>query len=166
MKKLIVFIMVAFCALSACKQQGGSVSQETLDAIYNPQSLLLNDDELPQSVDLDMDISQLSYQELRILRYYPYAIHGIWIKEGDINGFYCSRTKWYYDLCDSLFWGNEANNWEPLISFDNYDDEYQAYLDQTHLTDEEKADIGQYIDPYDVIMEISLMNMVAYPDEY
>ena len=143
MKKLIVFIMVAFCALSACKQQGGSVSQETLDAIYNPQSLLLNDDELPQSVDLDMDISQLSYQELRILRYYPYAIHGIWIKEGDINGFYCSRTKWYYDLCDSLFWGNEANNWEPLISFDNYDDEYQAYLDQTNLTDEEKAFIAK-----------------------
>jgi hypothetical protein len=40
-------------------------------------------------------------------------------------------------------------------------DEYLA-----SLTDEEKADIGQYIDPYDVIMEISLMNMVAYPDEY
>lgn len=143
MGKLILMMMVAVSMLAGCKQQRKGVSQDTLNAIFNPQSLLLNDEYLPQEVDLNIDISQLSYQELRILRYYPYAIHGIWIKEGDINGFYSTRTKWYYDLCDSLYWGNEANNWEPLISFDNYDNEYQAYLDQANLTDDEKVFIAK-----------------------
>jgi hypothetical protein len=40
----------------------------------------------------------------------------------------------------------------------------QDYLDT--MSDEEKADIGEIIEPEDVIMEISLLNVVSYPDEY
>lgn len=143
MKKLLTFLMLGTIIFAACKQQGGNVSQQDLQAIYNPQSLLLTDDELPRSIDFNMDISKLSYQELRILRYYPYAIHGVWIKEGDINGFYSNRTKWYYDFADSLYWGYEENGYEPIISFDDYEENYQKYLDQVKLSDEEKAFIAK-----------------------
>ena len=133
MKKLIFLMLLAVNVFTACKQRTDSLSIENLKGIFNSHSLLFSDEELPQTVDINMDISQLSYQELRILRYYPYAIKGIWIKEGDINSFYCSRAKWYYQLCDSLYWGNEDSNWEPLISYDKYDEEYQTYLDQANL---------------------------------
>ena len=139
MKKLIILMLLAVNVFTACKQQTNSLSIETLKGVFNSHSLLFSDEELPQTIDINMDISQLSYQELRILRYYPYAIKGIWIKEGDINSFYCSRAKWYYQLCDSLYWGNEDSNWEPLISYDKYDEEYQTYLDQANLSDEEKT---------------------------
>ena len=136
MRKLFFVFGITTLVLAGCKK---AASNQSLQDIYNPSSFLLNDDELPQSVDLGMDITQLSYQELRILRYYPYAIRGIWIKEGDINDFYCNRSKWYYELCDSLYWGNENNNWEPLVNFDKYDEDYQTYLDQANLSPEEQA---------------------------
>lgn len=160
MKKLIFLMVLAVSCLTACKQQVSGVSQETLNTIYNPQSLLLNDNELPQTVDHNMDISQLSYQELRILHYYPYAIHGAWIKDGDINGFYCNRTKWYYDLADSLYWGNASNNYEPIYSFENYDDNYLAYLNQFPLSDEEMA----FIEKIDARMaELAKNRLVTSP---
>ncbi|MBO7418070.1 MAG: DUF3160 domain-containing protein [Bacteroidaceae bacterium] len=143
MKKLLAFLMLVTFTFTACNQRSGNPDQPSLQNIYNPQSLLLTDDELPQSIDFNMDISQLSYQELRILRYYPYALHGIWIKEGDINGFFCSRTKWYYNLADSLYWGNDENNYESLINFDDFDENYDKYLSQVQLTDEEKAFIAK-----------------------
>ena len=62
MKKLLSFLMLVTIIFAACKQQGGNVSQQDLQAIYNPQSLLLTDDELPRSIDFNMDISKLSYQ--------------------------------------------------------------------------------------------------------
>lgn len=52
-----------------------AVSAQT-DTITNPVSSLLTDTVLPQFIDLKQDISHLSFQELRLLRSYPYAIHG------------------------------------------------------------------------------------------
>ena len=146
MKRLIILMLVAMSALTACQRQNNN--NQALLEIFNPASELLNGDELPQTVDLNMDISQLSYQELRLLRYYPYAIKGIWIKEGDINAFYSSRTKWYYNLCDSLYWGNEDNGYEPLIDFKDYDTAYPAYLAQANLSNEEQA----FVDKIDARM--------------
>ena len=146
MKKVYILFSVALMLFAACKQQGNGISQETLDNIYNPQSLLLTGEDLPQEVDINMDISQLSYQELRILRYYPYAIKGAWIKEGDINDFYCARTKWYYNLADSLYWGDASNNYEPYYSFDDYDNNYEkGYLAQFNLTADEQAFVDKII---------------------
>ena len=161
MKKVIILYAMMLMAFAACKQQAGNANQQSIDTFYNPQSLLLTSDELPQSIDLNMDISQLSYQELRLLRYYPYAIRGVWIKEGDINGFYCNRTKWYYDLADSLYWGNEENGYEPIISFDDYEDNYQKYLDQAKLSDEEKAFIAK-IDAR--MAELAKNKLIANPE--
>ena len=57
-----------------------------------PASRLLTDSLLPQSVDLEQDINGLGYEELRILRSYPYALHGYWFIEGDLNNFFCRKT--------------------------------------------------------------------------
>lgn len=53
-----------------------AVSAQT-DTITNPVSSLLTDTVLPQFIDLKQDISHLSFQELRLLRSYPYAIQAI-----------------------------------------------------------------------------------------
>ena len=71
-----------------------AVSAQT-DTITNPVSSLLTDTVLPQSIDLKQDISHLSFQELRLLRSYPYAIHGYHFMEADINAFFSANTKWY-----------------------------------------------------------------------
>lgn len=63
-----------------------AVSAQT-DTITNPVSSLLTDTVLPQFIDLKQDISHLSFQELRLLRSYPYAIHGYHFMEADINAF-------------------------------------------------------------------------------
>ncbi|MBQ8009359.1 MAG: DUF3160 domain-containing protein [Bacteroidaceae bacterium] len=141
MKKIYLLLIFAAVIFAACTSR--NPHNQTVGELYSSNSFLANDEKLPQTVDLSLDISKLNYQELRILRYYPYATKGIWIKEGDINSFFCSRTDWYYDLCDSLFWGNEDTNWEPLIDFDNYDSEYENYLNQAKLSDEEKAFVAK-----------------------
>lgn len=69
-----------------------AVSAQT-DTITNPVSSLLTDTVLPQFIDLKQDISHLSFQELRLLRSYPYAIHGYHFMEADINAFFSANTK-------------------------------------------------------------------------
>ncbi len=100
----IVFILTAGCQTSSRKQNQNTTKQET-DATAGftiPQCNLLTDSLLPQYVDFKQRIDHLSYQELRILRSYPYALHGYWFMEGDLNSFFCNKTNWYYDLCEKI----------------------------------------------------------------
>lgn len=83
-----------------------------------PASRLLTDSLLPQSVDLEQDINGLGYEELRILRSYPYALHGYWFIEGDLNNFFCRKTDWYYDLCEKTLYESYEKN---LVYADTYD---------------------------------------------
>ena len=80
-----------------------AVSAQT-DTITNSVSSLLTDTVLPQSIDLKQDISHLSFQELRLLRSYPYAIHGYHFMEADINAFFSANTKWYNNLVNDIYW--------------------------------------------------------------
>ena len=110
MKHLIAFLILCAitctatlntsCRSSHKKQvQDSTVKATAQEAEIIPESRLLTDSLLPQSVNLDQDISRLSYEELRILRSYPYALHGYWFIEGDLNSFFRRKTDWYYDLC-------------------------------------------------------------------
>lgn len=115
---------------SSHKQQTQQSTEGTAEEAENatPASHLLTDSLLPKSVDLNQDISHLSYQELRILRSYPYAIHGYWFLEGDLNSFFCRKTDWYYDLCDKI-----------AIEAYEHDLPYADTYDKIKLTKEEKA---------------------------
>ena len=86
-------------------------------------------DSLPRAIDLDMDISRCSYEELRLLRAYPYALHGHWFMEADINRFFDLRSEWYYQACFERY---EENGYA-------WDSDTQAELEATPLTDVERA---------------------------
>lgn len=117
---------------SSHKKQAQNTAQTTAEETgispVSAPSRLLTDSLLPQSIDLEQDISGLGYEELRILRSYPYALHGYWFIEGDLNSFFCRKTDWYYDLCESTFYAS----YDKKIP---YADTY----DKVKLLPEEKA---------------------------
>ena len=102
MKRLLLFTCILLFILCGCKNKNKNKNNQIMpavsaqtDTITNPVSSLLTDTVLPQSIDLKQDISYLSFQELRLLRSYPYAIHGYHFMEADINAFFSANTKWY-----------------------------------------------------------------------
>ncbi|MCM1311576.1 MAG: DUF3160 domain-containing protein [Bacteroides sp.] len=111
MKNRIIIPVVSVLMMSSCLNTGKTqidsakpISNEAvkmLNEIGKP-SFLLTDSMLPQHIDFNTDISRISYGELRLLRSYPYALHGFWFKEADINTFFCQRTDWYYNLCEEV----------------------------------------------------------------
>lgn len=71
-----------------------------------PVSIFEKKTDLPQQVDLKMNIDKLSLQDLRLLRNYVYAVHGLYFMEADLNAFFRANTKWYANLTDAL-WDKE-----------------------------------------------------------
>ena len=129
MKHLIAFLILCAitctatlntsCRSSHKKQvQDSTVKATTQEAEIIPESHLLTDSLLPQSVDLEQDISRLSYEELRILRSYPYALHGYWFIEGDLNHFFCRKTDWYYELCANTLYESYEKNTPYADTYD------------------------------------------------
>lgn len=84
------------------------------DMPLNIGGKFLNIASLPQDLNLEMDINDLSYQELRLLRHYPYARHGMWFLEADINRFYCNKAEWYAPLCEDAA---ASNDWNELTDY-------------------------------------------------
>ena len=108
-----------------------AVSAQT-DTITNPVSSLLTDTVLPQFIDLKQDISHLSFQELRLLRSYPYAIHGYHFMEADINAFFSANTKWYNNLVNDIYWDAEEGKGKFAESYEevNLTPEETAFVDR------------------------------------
>ena len=93
----ITFLLSA-CAISLVVLSGCSGKASSPAPSSEPVTSV-EDDKLPMSVDLTQDISKLDYGQLRLLRSYVYACHGQWFMEQDLNSYFGSRTKWYWDLC-------------------------------------------------------------------
>lgn len=62
---------------------------------------------LPDSLDFAQDISQLSLQDLRILRTFVYARHALHIMEADMNAYFNANTDWYSDLIHERYMEDE-----------------------------------------------------------
>ena len=73
---------------------------------------------LPTQIDYNMKLDGLSMMELRLLRSYPYAKHGMWFTEYDLNAFFNARAKWYYDKCSATAERNGSSEWDPLVDYD------------------------------------------------
>jgi len=127
-----------------------AVSAQT-DTITNPVSSLLTDTVLPQSIDLKQDISHLSFQELRLLRSYPYAIHGYHFMEADINAFFSANTKWYNNLVNDIYWDAEEGKGKFAESYE-----------EVNLTPEEKA----FVDRIDARMAELRQQQFIQRDSY
>ena len=126
------------------------VSAQT-DTITNPVSSLLTDTVLPQFIDLKQDISHLSFQELRLLRSYPYAIHGYHFMEADINAFFSANTKWYNNLVNDIYWDAEEGKGKFAESYE-----------EVNLTPEEKA----FVDRIDARMTELRQHQFIQRDSY
>ena len=127
-----------------------AVSAQT-DTITNSVSSLLTDTVLPQSIDLKQDISHLSFQELRLLRSYPYAIHGYHFMEADINAFFSANTKWYNNLVNDIYWDAEEGKGKFAESYE-----------KVNLTPQEKA----FVDRIDARMTELRQHQFIQRDSY
>ena len=127
-----------------------AVSAQT-DTMTNPVSSLLTDTVLPQFIDLKQDISHLSFQELRLLRSYPYAIHGYHFMEADINAFFSANTKWYNNLVNDIYWDAEEGKGKFAESYE-----------EVNLTPEEKA----FVDRIDARMTELRQHQFIQRDSY
>lgn len=129
MKKILLLattaLLIASCSSTSKKQDIADDTIGTINVDYNPHSFLVTDSLLPERIDLNMDISDMTMMELRILRHYPYALRGVWFMEDDINQFFFNKTNWYYARCfDYLV----HNDYEALVN-----------LDKAGISEEEKA---------------------------
>lgn len=118
MKKLFFFLSSLF-VLAACTNlpQASDTAEvvdvtELEDVKFNPHSFLITDSLLPEKLDLNIDISDMTMMELRLLRFYPYAQKGLWSMESDINCFFNSKALWYNERCYEYL---QAHDWEPLV---------------------------------------------------
>jgi len=94
MKKFVLFALTVLCVLSGCQptKTGGEQT-----ALIGPSQL--NVESLLDSLDLQMDISQLSLSDLYILRHALAARRGYPFKDSYLRGIFLTTT-WY----DSLMW--------------------------------------------------------------
>ena len=140
MKKGLFFLSVLLL-LAACKNTGSKTGADPLAneelaefQEFSPHSFLLTQDSLPDKVDLNVDIQDMTYQELRLLKDYVYATKGVWFLEAEVNAFFCNKCSWYYTRCYDYL---ETHEWEA-----NTD------ISKVKLTDEEKA----FVDKIDARM--------------
>jgi len=117
MKRLLLLLSTILVITSCANMQKGSTA-EVMEATdlekveFNPHSFLMTDSVLPEKLDLNVDISDMTMMELRLLRHYPYALKGLWTTEADINSFYMAKAPWYYERCCDYL---EKHDWEPLL---------------------------------------------------
>lgn len=119
MKKLFWILGVVALAGCAGNQQTEHrlMSDSNVKPLeYNPHSFLVTSEKLPDSIDLDMNIDDMTMMELRLLRNYPYALKGMWLMEADLNTFFNEKSDWYYQRClDHL----TPPDWKALLEYDD-----------------------------------------------
>ena len=103
--------------MASCSEVRKGSPEEAMEMInveFNPHSFLVTDSLLPKKIDLNMDISDMTMMELRLLRHYPYALKGVWFMEDDVNQFFCRKTDWYEKLCYDYL---EKHDYNALLDF-------------------------------------------------
>lgn len=129
MKKTVLLALLTLFVTSACKQ----TTTTEAEAIVKPA--VLEVEKLKDSLDLQMDITNLSVSELRILRNAPAAKRGYPFRDSYLRSTY-SQTTWY----DSLVWLFDGKIEENYEKFEKKDDEtwrdnYYRIGDELHLLD-------------------------------
>ena len=174
--KTLICIMLVAVVFESCgrhsskKEDDDSVPGMSLeDYQANRTFFMLSDNDLPKSVNLEQKIDKLSYQNLRLLRAYVYAIHGHWFMEGDLNTFFFNHTKWYYDTCVKAHYpkmNDDQMEWELSAYGKEYsklcDDDYEKTYLLVKLSPEEK----KFVEAIDKRMsELRSKGKVTSPDD-
>ncbi|NDV95640.1 DUF3160 domain-containing protein [Dysgonomonas sp. 521] len=156
MRKLTLFFIITVILFTGCKTKVTENSEPktatTTEIINTPaQSFLTSNTDLPQSIDLQQDISNLSLQDLRLLRNYPYALHGLYFMEADLNAYFRTNTKWYESLVYKL-WDDdkmpldykEVNLMAEEQAFVDKIDKRIEELKQTNFVKKGNYNLGNY----------------------
>jgi hypothetical protein len=155
MKKTTLFLIITLIAFTGCKKKANENNQEetatSIETTPPTQSFITTNTDLPQSIDLQQDISNLSLQDLRLLRNYPYALHGLYFMEADLNAFFKANTKWYeslvYKLWDDdnmpLDYKDAKLNTEQKAFVDKIDQRIEE-LKQTNFVKKGDYSLGNY----------------------
>ena len=134
--KRLCYLFAIGLLLAACGKtspKGGQTVTEAFDtdlpADYAPHSFLLTQKTLPKSVDLSTDISGMTYAELRLMKNYIYALHGMWFMEEEMNRFFQTKCDWYEPTCYEYL---NSHDWKALTEYDQatLTAEEQAFVDR------------------------------------
>lgn len=165
MNKSIFAILAAFslCGCSGSSSQSSNeddsevVGMSIEDYQTNKTFFMIRDDKLPKKVNLKQSIEGLSYQNLRLLRSYVYAVHGHWFMEGDLNSFFTNHTDWYEDACLKAWfkdYGSKQDWWDSTTELQKkymemYDKDYKKTYGLIKLSKEEQ----DFVDAIDKRMD-------------
>ena len=102
--KNLLLCLTAACLFFGCKSGSeNKTGQNSTDNLSVTQSIFDKITDLPKAVDLNTNIDNLSLQDLRLLRNYVYAIHGLYFMEADLNAFFKANAKWYEEMVNDLW---------------------------------------------------------------
>ena len=123
MKKLFLVLVLMVSIF------GNSMADDT-PRIIVPGKAGIDVEQLNKSIELNMDVSQLSLYEIRILKTALEARQGKCIMEAELRGLF-DQTSWYRELAvknNEYVWSDEANTVvqtvAPKISFTSQEQEF------------------------------------------
>lgn len=133
----VICLLLTSCNRTAGRREGNATSDDSPEISgecgnleeYSPHSFLLTEKTLPKKVDLQTDITEMTYQELLLLKNYVYATHGLWFLDEEQNRFFTKKCDWYYDTCYEYL---KDHNWNALTEYD-----------KTELTVDEKSFVNK-----------------------
>lgn len=116
-----------------------------------PTNFKLTNAKWSKSINLNQDLSTLSYEELYYLRALVYATHGKWFTDGEIAQMFSSKANWYQNLMYKRL--------ETYYKSHDYDDTaaFDKFLQGTALSQAEKDFVAK-IDSRMKSLESSTMN--------
>lgn len=138
MKNLSLF-MIPFL-LVACKgkfQTVGSIASVNSEALlFSGQDI--NVEALKDSINLEMDISNLSLSDIRILRNAFAARQGYCFMKADLRAIFATTT-WYNQRMEDRFWSEEEGRSTNAISFTK---EEQVFIDKLEKRENELLELN------------------------
>jgi len=134
MKKYFIFLVFMVLVM-------GSQSAQGTTSVIVPGKGGIDVEQLKDNLNLDMDVSQLSLYEIRVLKTALEARQGKVIMEAELRGLF-DQTSWYRELAinsNSYNWGDNGmvQTKAPKIS---YTQQEQAFLDRLNKAEKQLKD--------------------------
>lgn len=138
MKKLVLILMAVCCLVgninAQSRQRSRSQSRTTKSktTTATPTNFKMTNAKWSKNINLNQDLTTLSYEELYYLRALVYATHGKWFTDGEIAQMLSSKANWYQNMMYKRV--------ETHYKTHSYDDTeaFEKFLQGTALSQAEK----------------------------
>ena len=153
MKKLPLFLMLA-CLLTGSVD--AQAQQKKGSSATTSQTFKVSYKKWTKNINLNQDLTKLSYEDLYYLRALVYATHGKWYTDGEVSQLLSTKAEWYMDVIyDRLQEYSDKygeaydDEWQPL-------DKFLKFLEGSPLSKAEEAFVAK-IDGRMKALEASVM---------